>query len=174
MIVSLSYRMERSSCIPWDSQDTMIYKSRALFVSRQYAQEEDMPYDGYCGYRAVGASVGIDFTDVISSLHEYYEEEKGNEAKARIAYVNSSLNKKDRGIERRGWMNAREDCKMIFYLLNIYRSVKILILQYPCLQMFWRGRLLSLNVMLHFVASRLLQFIYRKRRHSIQDLPLQY
>lgn len=49
----LAHNMDQCYCVS-PTKDTIRHFSDHLFVSRLFAREEDVPYDGYCGYQAVG------------------------------------------------------------------------------------------------------------------------
>jgi len=85
-------------------------------------------HDGYCGYRAVAREEGVSYEYICKSLHTFAQENPNHTlsvGKARWEYAANQVASKETGIDRKGWLNAFEDCKyylmyVVFYDVMIY------------------------------------------------------
>jgi hypothetical protein len=103
-----------------DSLDTRIPSDPDQFVSRVDASEQDVEHDGWCGPRSIALGLAvhgivIDHRAVSKSLHLFAMKNKENplctaSATARWEYMFHQADG-GAGVDRRGWINAIEDCK---------------------------------------------------------------
>lgn len=105
--------MDRSACLT-PTRDTFKMRNKALFLSRLYTDVKDPIHDGLCGFRAVAEEVGVSLLQVVEGLVEFAFENENHptvkEAKQRWILVSRHA-AEGTGVDKTGWLNAREDCK---------------------------------------------------------------
>ena len=116
-------QVDKTYCVP-SSRDTIKQSNMTLFVDRRHVREADVPHKGLCGLHELNKSP-LTLIALLCSYGKEHPDLTGNE---RWSYMAKRVTSNNGSIDRKGWVDALEDCTYYIYhdcfvLFLIYNNI---------------------------------------------------